>query len=278
MSSGAFQGAGALTEQKVIGVQGIVHTRLTMRKFKAGEVTIVADVFSGDGVNEISEDEVVNGTPIAVINGYLLSRNRGNAAKSEIRIVATDIRPSAIERLRATVRNMFPSLNERKLTFACAVREAAEQIKALHQSLRKNPLRRLILILDPNGPKDFPFAEVEAVSTDPMVKDRVDIVIHISATSMKRVIGLAKKGTYRLDWWDAAIQHLGKDFLLKLAAGRPGWIRKMTPGDPWQWLVIAFFSGTPPKNDWERKGYVQIESDEGRNEIERYSAFSGKKQ
>ena len=263
------------TPIKQFGVLGHSHMQTLRRRLRKDIKGIVfCDVFCGDGVNRISSDYVVDGSPISIIKGYEKASNSGQIGVHENgdMFIFSDIRQDALDSLKY----MIPE----HLTDKCFLmkNDAGTQIEELHDFLIKNPGYECTLFVDPNGPKEFPYKQLIKISEDYRLKKRLDIVIHISATTYKRCIGAAHTDNKKLqfDDWLFGIEHLGNDFIMKIASGREGWVREPLKGDGDQWTIISFF-GYPPRNDWNKQGYVKIDSEEGENAIYHYSTTNKQK-
>ena len=90
--------------------------------------------------------------------------------------------------------------------------------------------------------------------------NRVDLFVYIGMTAIKRVLALRETGrmihSYLNDVYD-----IKRDFLNKLHIKRSGaWIREPIPSDPWRWTVLASFGSMPPRNDWNKQGFVKMGS------------------
>jgi hypothetical protein len=257
-----FQGSSGQTARKEFEIEGVTHMRLTQfksRHFRHPTI-IVADVFSGTGTNEVGE-EIVYGSPIRILNGYTRARN----SSKDVVFWFSDVRGSACDMLRALINNRFGDLQN--LTVEKAM--ASDSINMLGEMLHRFPDIFLYLVLDPNGPKDFPKHEVEDLLN--AFSRRVDVVAYISATAINRCIGARNKAGLEFKGWLGQIENFDQGFVSSLIANnRDGWIRKPAYGDPQKWTMLPTFGCMIPRNDWNKQGFVGLKTEEGREAVEYY--------
>ena len=176
-----FQGASIHTPRKELEIGGI--TKMRLQQFKniyAGREIVCADVFCGTGRNDVL-GEIVDGSPLRILDAYHRSENMNPRFKFWF----SDILPDACAALRTLVPN-WPNLSIRTMA-------AADALNFLGNYLYKHPSTLLFLVLDPNGPKEFP--KKESIQLLNEFSKRIDIVPYISATAINRCIGARKKST-----------------------------------------------------------------------------------
>lgn len=274
-----FQGVSAITERKEFEIGGVAQMRLTQLKSDkvawAYDRVYVADVFSGSGENTLTKGEeevIIDGSPLRLLSAFreAITKGQGPMALGHkpISFLFSDIRREAIDLLGATIYNRWQPINNVQ-THVQAM-DAADAINHLWLLMRCSNAH-LILVLDPNGVKAFPYVEVLRLLRD--FGGRIDIVPNISATTLKRCIGARQivDSGYN-SWWLSTVERLDDDFVRRIAHNRAGWIREAIKGDNQQWMMIPTFTPLcPPRSDWAKQGYVDIASSKGEDAIQFYS-------
>ena len=261
------QGCGKLTARKEQELGGITYMRLNQFKNQYFERdfrrVIIADVFSGSGSNAVG-DEIIDGSPIRVLSAYQRANN-GNL-NIPVGFWFSDIRRDACGLLKKRIDVRFKSMN--KLDIVIKEMEAKDAINELGAFIHRKKNAYLYLILDPNGPKNFPKEEVEDLIYG--YSKRVDVIPHISAIAINRCIGARKKAKMQFMNWLAQIENFDEGFVASLSDGRKGWIRQPVQGDIWRWTMLPTFGRMPPKQDWNKQGFVKLNSEEGKAAVKFY--------
>lgn len=260
-----FQGSSKFTKLKQEGIEGVTYMRLNQYKnswFKSRyKDLIIADVFCGSGKNTV-DDEQIDGSPISILNAYYRAINP-KLHGLDINFWFSDIKKSSCESLTKYIYQVF---GVKKQVFPMM---ASNAINVLGDRLYKNKNAYLHLVVDPNGPKDFPKEELEHLIR--AFPNRVDVTPYISATTVNRCIGANKAGRDFASWWIGGIENFDKGFVQSLVYGsRNGWIREPLPGDSSRWTLIPTFGCMKPKFDWKKNGYVEIDSMDGEKAIKTY--------
>lgn len=260
-----FQGVSDVTPHKELGFFGICNTRLTQRKFQDYiDSVYLCDVFSGDGHNVVN-GEVLAGSPVKMAQAIDAS---GIAETKDIFLLCSDIRKDAIHTL-----NRYFSESNHSCETSIYQRSAADQLKFIHAIARQEPSSHFIVTIDPNGPKALPFEEIKKLSSDPLLKNRVDFIVNISATSVKRMIRHRQSAGANYDWWISTVENIGRDLVMNIAQHYKGaWIRRPL-GDKQGWLMVAYFNWSPPKHDWKKAGFLDLHSRPGKQAM---IAYEGK--
>ncbi len=258
-----IQGNSVHTPRKELEIGGIAWMRLTQFKseyFKYQEV-VCADVFCGTGRNDV-QGEIVDGSPLRIMNAYRRSCNNN----VNFKFWFSDILPEAC----ATLRTLIPPQSN----LSIKTMAAADALNALGNYLHKHPFTLLFLVLDPNGPKDFP--RQEAIHLLNQYSPRIDIIPYISATTINRCIGARDKGGITFKGWLGSIENFDEGFVSMLVKhGRMGWIREPIQGDKQHWTILPTYGHFFPKSDWSKQGLVDVISDRGRKAIEFYNGNMG---
>jgi hypothetical protein len=260
-----FQGHSQHTERKEFEIEGVTNMRFNQFKNKYFNFNRVfcADVFCGRGTNELG-GEVVYGSPIRLLNGYTKANN--SKLNKDVHFWFSDIRQNACNALEKLVNELgFARKNEINIQKM----DAKDAVNVLGDALLKHQDAYLYLILDPNGPKDFPKHEVmDLISA---FHGRMDIIPYISATSIKRCVSARKKANLDFKGWLADIEDFDEGFVSALTQnGRPGWIRAPIKGDPQHWTMLPTFGRMAPKYGWEKQGYFDLKSQQGQKAIKFY--------
>lgn len=263
---GQFQGLSQYTARKEFEIEGITSMRLNQFKncfFKFPRI-LCADVFCGTGVNEVG-NEIIDGSPIKLLNGYFKANN--GKLNREVHFWFSDVRQKACEALGLLINESNYNLNLNNIYIK--PQSAKEAINKLGNALNTHKDVYLILVLDPNGPKDFPKWEV--IDLIKAFHGRIDIVPYISATSIKRCVSARKKANIDFKGWLGEIENFDEGFIDSLTdKKRQGWIREPIKGDQQQWTMLPTFGCMPPKSNWKKQGYVDLESTEGEQVVKFY--------
>jgi hypothetical protein len=262
MSNKIHQGSSLHTGKKEFEISGVTSMRFNQFKnkyFKYRNI-LCADVFCGSGQNVVGQ-EIIDGSPIKLLNGFFNANNQLLKTKFWF----SDIRGEACKSLSTMIGSNYRikdgDINIQKMS-------ACDAISNIGEIMSRSPGTFLYLILDPNGPKDFPKKETEELIR--LFGKRLDIIPYISATTINRCIGAGKAG---MDFkgWLGQIEDFDTGFVKALTSGgRDGWIRKPIPGDRQKWTMIPTFGMFKPRNDWKTRGYVNLDSEEGRETIKFY--------
>lgn len=253
------QGNSTLTPRKELEIGGITWMRLkqfTSPYFKYREV-VLADIFCGTGRNDV-QGEIVDGSPLRIFNAY---RRSGNTNVS-FKFWFSDILPEAC----AMLRTLIPHQNN----ISIRAMAAADALNVLGNYASKHPETLLLIVLDPNGPKDFP--KYETVDLINSFSKRLDIIPYISATAINRCISARDKANLSFRWWLGGIENFDDGFISALTKnGRQGWIREPIPGDKWHWTMLPTYGHFFTKSDWSKQGLVFINSERGLKAAKFYS-------
>jgi three-Cys-motif partner protein len=238
---------------------------------------IIADVFSGSGENILSaHDDPIDGSPLRLLHALteaVMTKRGPNPmalADRPVRFLFSDIRSEAIAYLNQLIPTRWARIPGLDVSFHTATLQASSAIQLLRETMTDDPRAHLILVLDPNGPKDFPRDEVLDLLR--ACSGRMDVVPYISATAINRCLRHRDQCGAHYNWWLSAIDRFDTGFVNAITAGRAGWVREPVQGDPQKWLMLPTF--TPrlvPRNDWAKQGYVEINSARGQAAIAAYA-------
>lgn len=265
------------TAKKQESVEGVTFME-TLRLKNFNRDVLFADIFCGSGEN-IVNGETINGSPISMLDGFLSAVvAMKEPPKSNYRFVFSDVAEGrADSRLVANVRNwqervgmepdpfLFKAYTKgghavtAKLFYAQSWAE--EAVEALKDKVIKNRNGFLVLFVDPNGPKAAPWKGMRELWDK--AASRVRITVSISATTLKRI--RAAKEVSQLNWAQVPDHISG---MIEWFSGAGGWVRSPVNAD--QWTVVCL-SKVPPRNGWNKGGFVLIDSNEGREMIKRLS-------
>lgn len=255
-----FQGSSQHTKRKEFEIGSIANMRFLQFKSRYFQYknVYVADVFCGTGRNVVN-DEHIDGSPVRLMDGVI----KANNANIDVNFFFSDIRPDACTALSNYLLHRF------NVQIATHAMPAADAINMLGAILKSKPDVFLFLVLDPNGPKDFPKQEVcDLLKAFPK---RVDIIPYISATTINRCIGARNKAGMQMQGWLGMIENFDEGFVSSLTVnGRFGWIRKPLENDPQRWVIVPTYGCFKPRNDWQKQGYIDLDTAEGRNIVKFY--------
>ena len=268
METKTHQGASIHTARKEFEIEGLTSMRMNQFKCKYFRYrrVILADVFSGSGRNTLNGSEVVEGSPIKLIRGFLKAQQT-RPFQFDVRFWFSDIRQQACDMLKKRISETF------NVNMPTNQMEAKDAINRLGEYVCKDSDTFLFLVVDPNGPKDFPRDEIIDVISG--YSKRIDVIPYISATAINRCIGVRNKAGKQFEGYLSEIENFNSGFVYQLVKGRrKGWIRIPIEGDRWKWTMIPSFGQLIPRNNWQKQGYVEIDSEEGRCAINKYCGGS----
>jgi len=256
----SFQGASFHTQRKEYEIEGVSCMRFNQMKsqfFKYHRV-LCADIFCGSGSNVVGGD-IVYGSPIRLLDGY----KKANNQNVNFKFWFSDIRPEACGLLKSLV------LDRYGMPIDTHVNTASDAVDILGNMMEKDSSFYLYLIVDPNGPKDFPKLEIEDLLSS--FSKRIDVIPYISATAINRSLGARNKAGRQLKGWMNDIENFDDGFVSSLIANnRRGWIRKPIESDIFRWTMIPTFGCMPPKYGWSKQGYIDLNTTEGESLIDFY--------
>lgn len=254
------QGCSKYTLQKEFEIKGLTKMRATQFKsewFRFKKV-LFADVFCGTGRNFV-DGQIVDGSPIRIIDGFIESKN----TKFKPIFWFSDIRKDACDTLEKIIKDRYD------MELPVKQMAASDAVNEIGNFLVHNPDTYLCLTLDPNGPKDFPKNETQDLISG--ISRRIDVNPYISVGAMNRQLQARNKAHYQLTSWLAGIENFDEGFVKHLTAyGRKGWIRRPLEGDAWRWTMIPNFGWGAPKSNWEKQGFVGLETPEAKEVIKFY--------
>lgn len=268
MTHDLFQGSSlAATPIKQQGLVGIYHMTALRRK-NYRKPTVFVDLYSGNGKNVVG-DEVINGSPLSMLEGIKKAvQSMRGAPAAQWFLVFNDIAPDrATELLPENVmrwqeENKLPvnrdsislttadgSKVDIPVQYVCGcARSLVEQIAALLDKLKT---AHVVMMVDPNGPKHAPWEELKQVWE--RHRQDAELIFHISATTLKRV---AKARASTGFAFAQMPDHIAA--LIDAFKGCGGWGRKPVGADQWTILMLSMF---PPRNGWEKAGFLKLDSE-----------------
>ena len=288
-----FQGASKITHLKERHLEGIVTMRFRMltHHMKHIDRLVVADIFCGSGENNI-DGHLIDGSPLAIMNGFQTACGFGvsdtNTNKrresfrphsDKVEIQISDIRPDAVASAPLILADKYShkpdifSHNSFDSLVQVFEADAAVRIEDLHQRLVDRQNDRLFLFIDPNGPRALPYPQMMGLLSDHRVADRVDVVVNIAATHLKRLNTNAVANVHIREWV-GEYENLFAT-VLNMRHGE-AWIRKPIPGDAHQWSIIVYWSPPFPNWDWPKAGFTRIGSADGQAALRHYSSTKKK--
>jgi hypothetical protein len=240
---------------------------------------LFVDLYSGSGVNEVGGTDI-NGTPLSILHGIPDAIRSSKTEVCGMACIFSDIAPERAtvllpERVEDFQQKLGLEVNRNELVVETrkgqVVRvpifyrqsSALEMAQFIHQYAIQHPRIRVLVGIDPNGPKDAPWPELGLLMQS--VGSRVDLYVHLAATAMKRVSGArAATGMQFAPMPD----HISHAIQFIMAGDGAGWIREPIGADQWTLMLLT---RNPPKHGWASQGYHLINSPEGREVIQRMS-------
>ncbi len=267
----------AATPAKQSGLVGMTHMLTLMRK-KLPRRVMVADFYCGEGENVV-DGEHIKGSPISILEGMTLAISQmDDPPKMQRRIVFNDIvsrrvmdhLPGVVEAWQA---DMGLPVNRKQLT--CYTKTGMPVVIPIYywtgsaQSLcgdietAINNGFHVIALIDPNGPKDAPWSELRSLYD--RLGHRLEIIIHISATTLKRVAKAREAGYNFAPMPD----HISG--MLSVFHGARGWVREPVGADQWTMLLLSRHA---PRYGWNTKTgprFLKIDDENGQKLIQHLS-------
>lgn len=273
------QGQSNFTKAKQDCFQGIAYLATSKAQEFLTEhdgVIRLSDVMCGEGMNGR-----LRGSPISLLNGSTaFSRRSKKMLPSEtVELFFSDNRQEAIDKLKIKLKWPAPHKNKTVKVFEPYVLCAADAIERDIEWVRGAENRRTTIFIDPNGPSYFPTVQIEALLSDPYLRDHIDVVIHVSATALKRVIR-SKEST---GWnFNGICNTFKKVFRTDDDEFRNCWIRmplkdERGRADDEQWTILVYWRGSGNIGKWAAQKFVRLSSPEGKDTVEYYNSFSKKR-
>jgi len=254
-----LQGASkAATPAKQCGLVGMYDMLTLMRKNHFAPI-VYADLYCGSGTNHIGGEVEISGSPISMLEGIRLATSRMSAPPKRPRLILfNDIMAERSQRqLPAHVeawqrRNGLPvdphelqiPIKNGRMFMAPISYEAMPADSAVDMLGHAiNSGYHVIAAVDPNGPKDAPWQKLRSLFD--RRSSRMELIIHISATTLKRVA--KARANVAFDFAPMP-DHIAD--LLEKFRGAGGWIREQVGKDQWTMLLLSKY---PPRNGWNTK-------------------------
>ena len=268
------QGKGPLTRLKQDHLRGIIKILLNTQqaRIRDGRVQLrIHDCMCGVGENEIF-GLTIDGSPRSIITAAsnqfdaLIGDGCTEDMAENLHFLFTDIRQKATEKLNRILAHGYqmgglrfgphphltPSPNSPDSFVTIETKEAADAILESADYLSRSGKNRLVLLVDPNGPKALPYPELKNLLTSIFTRNKVAVILYIAATAIKRI----RKSGYGPAWVSGFREMLLDGFK---AAGN-SWIRKPVPGDAWQWTMICYYGKSfAPRHDWKKAGFIRLD-------------------
>jgi three-Cys-motif partner protein len=273
------QGSGDLsTPVKQSGIVGLINMLST--RWKGIKGLFFIDMYCGTGKNVLSGGEI-DGSPISLLTGLLKTIKSSNTPQDYGWAVlfndispgrATDILPVnvmawqeannlTIDKNKLTATTKSNDTFEAYLSYSCS--ESNELIDTIKWYLGSSKDTHLVIMIDPNGPKHINWNELKELWD--IYKKRVEFIIHISATTLKRVSKAKQATSFSYSYMP---DHIGDMFDAFSYCG--GWIREPIDKDQWTLALISYFE---PKHGWNTKAasFHKISSEKGQEVITKLS-------
>lgn len=271
---GTHQGQSLFTELKERHFEGI--TSMRVNQFKNDRFTakhnrvIFADCYCGCGSNHQETDRIIDGSPLRLLNA-VISETGKNTTKAQlfrekvtVEFYFSDINPVATQALKGVVDDRYSSDIVRNVSIE--TKSAADAIIGDLADAASEPRTYVFLLLDPNGPKDFPRYETEEIIRKS--SKSIDVSPYLSATTINRCINSRNKAGRDFCWLDGVNDFVDGYVNPLLQNRRGGWIRVPRPNDPQKWIMLFTTETLEPKYDWGKEGFLDVRSPHGRLAID----------
>lgn len=277
MPSNTGQGMSyAATKPKQESLLGLYAMQAVRLKSWNGQVYFF-DLYSGSGRNIISKHnnhEVIDGSPITLLSSLAQAANTWvSNPLYKARVVFNDLDKDRVSQIPMNVirwqNKQGMTFNKDKVILPLKSGDqwevnvqyenfsADDALTAICDFMRKTPGVYSVITIDPNGPKDLPFEKLSSMMKDPLLKNHLTFVLHVSANALKRVAGAKAAG--KQQFCDLPENLAG---LIQLITDNPkGWIRTPEGKDQWTVLMLTEWA---PKSAWEKQGFHLFSSPEGK--------------
>lgn len=249
------------TPFKQRGLIGLYHTLTLKQKnlHEKGIKTVVyVDMYSGVGEN-VANGQRIYGSPISMLEGIYraVTSMKGELIGKRMIIFndivkgrASEMLPNRVlewQQLKRLQRNpellVLHTKDGYQVDIPIHYRDGsaqtmAEAISFIIDGAYKDS--HFIIAIDPNGPKDAPWSQVRDLWEKN--KRRIDLIFHISATTLKRTAKARDAGLNINPNIPNHIQGLLDNFSCS-----KGWIRSGVGADYWTLMLLTEF---PPKYGW----------------------------
>lgn len=275
----AKQGASALAtpskQQALFGIHQMYARRL---KTIFDGCVVFGDIFCGSGENHVG-DEIIDGSPISILKGVTsaIQTFRKEPHRYNAVFVFSDIMPErsliqlpdAIENFQRKSglpvdRNHLIVANDHgfyDMPIYYAGHDAEYMVSYLNGLMESERNLRMMLTIDPNGPKALPVDELALLWK--MQQQRLTMNLHISATSLKRCSKAAISTGYDFGFTPPNLKAL-----LDIFTTNPhGWFRDAIGADQWVLMMLTRYE---PKGGW-RDFMLKMSTPECRQKILTYS-------
>jgi hypothetical protein len=251
---------------------------LTLMRKHSRRPVMIADFYCGTGKNVVN-DVPINGSPISILEGMALAISKmADPPKMQRRIVFNDIvsrrvmdhLPGVVEAWQSDMglpvnRNQLTCYTKSGRPVVIPVYYSAGSAQSLCGDIETaiNNGFHVIALIDPNGPKDAPWSELRSLYD--RLGHSLEIIIHISATTLKRVAKAREAGYNFAPMPD----HISG--MLSAFNGAGGWVREPVGADQWTMLLLSRHS---PRHGWKPKdgpGFLRIDDDNGQKLIQHLS-------
>jgi len=277
-----FQGNSVTaTPVKQNGLRGI-YSMLSMMRSKRPEAMVFVDLYCGSGENKLP-GEIIAGSPISMLAGILdaVQHRLKKPPVGPWACLFNDITPG-----RATLllpENVMRWQAENNLVvnpdlFQCTARDgstfsmpikyrtgsAQDAIECICNIMQVNRKSHIILMIDPNGPKDAPWVKTKEIWD--RYPNRVEMIFHLGATVLKRVS--KARDVLGAESFAPMPDHIAA--LVDSFSESDGWVRDPVGKDQWTMLLLSKF---PPHNGWKTidASFHKIQSEIGQAVVRRLS-------
>lgn len=271
-----IQGSSAhATPMKQDGIVGIVDMVNIMRQ-RSYKPVVFIDFYCGSGTNVVDGREI-SGSPISMLEGIVKATSRMKQIPRHPRMVvfndivqerSLDTLPVEVEAWQAKQglpvnRDVLTCFTKTGQRFTVPIRYVAGSAQDMCAKVKQAIANRMhvVALIDPNGPKDAPWAELRELY-EKHSKD-FELLIHVSSTALKRVAGARAVTEFNFAPMPSHVSDM-----LQAFSGCGGWIREPTGADQWTMVLITRF---PPRSGWNVKNgprYLKMDTEEGQQLIQ----------
>ncbi len=259
--TGSSKSATPRKEESLYGIMQMRTFQFKSAYFDYNKIIFI-DAMCGEGYHMI-DDEMVNGSPIQILDGVISATNRGKPINFDLQFRFNDVEENKIKTLERHLEERY-SPND-PIPYITSTADVAKFLSKLKKKIIKNEKKKYyVIFIDPNNPSEYPYEAVRDIINTGC--KNFDIVLHFPVGAFRRVYGYYRnpKNPRNIEWIDSMVQKLeGKakitEFdIAKHVLGDVNWIYDKATNNGLSFQLMAKFGFAPPRNGWKKMGILKI--------------------
>ncbi len=227
---------------------------------------VFVDLYCGSGENKLP-GEIIAGSPISMLAGILDAVQHLTPGRATLLLPENVMRWQAENNLVVNP-ELFQCTARDGSIFSMPIKyrtgSAQDAVECICNIMQVNRKSHIILMIDPNGPKDAPWVKTKEIWD--RYPNRVEMIFHLGATVLKRVS--KARDTCGAEFFAPMPDHIAA--LVDSFSDSDGWVRDPVGKDQWTMLLLSKF---PPHNGWKTidASFHKIQSEIGQQVVRRLS-------